>query len=76
MVEPLSGTQESLGSIPIMRKGKWREEEEAGSSNNNQQFHEYMVGLKMNQDRAFDQEISEALENLPGELTDCIWIVI
>lgn len=35
-----------------------------------------MVGLKMNQDRAFDQEISEALEDLPGELMDRIWIVI
>lgn len=59
-----------------MRKRKKGEEEEVGSSNNNQQFHEYMVGLKMNQDRAFDQEISEALEDLPGELTDFVWMVI
>lgn len=59
-----------------MRKRKRGEEEEVGSINNNQQFHEYMVGLKMNQDRAFDQEISEALEDLPGELTDFVWMVI
>lgn len=55
-----------------MRKRKRGEEEEVGSSNNNQQFHEHMVGLKMNQDRAFDQEISEALEDLSGELMDFI----